>query len=75
MNTENSKKFNGQNLGWFIFEAVMAVLYLFFAVIFLFPSLLHVQFAEQFEGIRTVIGIIMGIYGIFRIFRVIKKIR
>jgi hypothetical protein len=75
MNTENSEKFNGQKLGWFIFESVMAVLYLVFAVIFLFPSLLRVQIAEQFEGIRIAIGIILGIYGIFRIFRVIRKIR
>jgi uncharacterized membrane protein len=74
MNTENSKKFNGQKLGWFIFESVMAVLYLLFAAIFLFPSLFRVQLAEQFEGIRIALGVVLGIYGIFRIFRVIKKI-
>lgn len=52
----------------------MSVLYLVFAVIFLFPSLLHLAFAPQLESIRVVLGIILGLYGIFRVYRVIKKL-
>jgi hypothetical protein len=65
----------GQQLALLIFEAVMAVFYLAFAALFLFPSQFHVQFAPQLESIRVVLGIVLGIYGIFRIYRVIKKLR
>jgi hypothetical protein len=65
----------GQKLALFIFEAAMSVFYLVFAVLFLFPSQFHIQFAPQLESIRVVLGIVLGIYGIFRIYRVIKKLR
>jgi hypothetical protein len=75
MRSENSNKLDGQKLGWFIFESAMAVLYLVFAVIFIFPSLFHIQFAAQFERIMLPLGIVLGIYGIFRVYRAIKKMR
>ena len=68
-------KWSGQQLALLVFEAAMAVMYLLFSVVCLFPSLFHLQFASQFEGIRVVLGIILGIYGIFRIYRVIRKLR
>ncbi|MCL1938854.1 MAG: hypothetical protein FWF52_10720 [Candidatus Azobacteroides sp.] len=74
MRSENPNKFDGQKLGWSIFEGAMAILYLVFAFIFLFPSLLHLRLAVQ-DGLRIMFGIILGVYGIFRIFRVIKKMR
>jgi len=64
----------GQKLALLAFEAIMAVLYLFFAIIFLFPTLFPFQFAQQFEGIRIALGIVLGIYGIFRIYRVVRKL-
>ena len=70
----NSNKFDGQQLGWLIFECVMAVFYLVFAIVFLFPSLLHLSIAIQ-DGLRIALGIILGVYGIFRIYRVINKMR
>ena len=75
MDNEKSDKWSGQQLALFVFEAAMAVLYLVFAVVFLFPSLFHFQFASQFEGIRVALGIVLGVYGIFRVYRVIKKLR
>jgi hypothetical protein len=70
-----SSGFKGQKIALLLFEAAMSVLYLVFAVIFLFPSLLHLQFAPQLESIRVVLGIVLGMYGIFRIYRVLKKLR
>ncbi|MDR0798272.1 MAG: hypothetical protein LBN18_00720 [Dysgonamonadaceae bacterium] len=74
MKTENSDKLNGQKLGWFIFEAAMAALYILFAIIFLFPSWFHLHMAVQ-DGIRIALGAILGVYGVFRIYRVINKLR
>ena len=75
MNSEKSNKREGLQLALFVFEAAMSVFYLLFSVVFLFPSLSPIPFAPQFEGIRIVLGIILGIYGIFRVYRVIKKLR
>jgi hypothetical protein len=66
--------FKGQRLALLIFEVAMSVLYLVFAVLFLFPSLFHIQFAAQLESIRVALGVILGIYGIFRVYRVVKKL-
>jgi ABC-type nickel/cobalt efflux system permease component RcnA len=74
MRSENSNKFEGQKLGLLIFEGIMAVLYLIFAVVFLFPSLFHLRLAVQ-DGLRIALGIILSLYGIFRIYRTIKKMR
>lgn len=62
---------NGQKLGWFIFESVMAALYLIFGAIFLFTPL----FNHVINGTwKLALGILLGLYGIFRIFRVIRKL-
>ncbi|GHT02163.1 hypothetical protein FACS189440_09910 [Bacteroidia bacterium] len=74
MSDKDFHKFDGQKLGWFIFEAAMAVLYLVFAAVFLFPSLFYLHLAIQ-GGLGTALGIILAVYGIFRIYRVIKKLR
>ena len=75
MDNKESNKWSGQQLALFVFEAAMAVLYLILSVVCLFPSLFHLQFASQFEGIRIALGVILGIYGIFRVYRVIRKLR
>jgi hypothetical protein len=75
MNNKKADKRETQKTILLIFEAAMSVLYLVFAVIFLFPSLLHIAFSPQLEGIRVALGIVLGIYGIFRVYRVIRKLR
>ena len=67
----NSNKLEGQKLGLFIFECVMAVLYLAFSFIFLFSSLFNTAFQG---GVRIALGVVLGLYGTFRIYRAIKKI-
>jgi len=70
---DSSEKHKGAALALLIFEACMAVLYIVFAVVFLFPKIFGVAFPNQFNGISTAFGVILLIYGIFRIYRVIKK--
>jgi hypothetical protein len=74
-NRKSNKKWEIPKLALFVFEAAISALYLVFALVFLFPSLLHLQFAPQMESIRIALGIILGLYGIFRVYRVIKKLR
>ncbi|GHU69853.1 hypothetical protein FACS189413_09370 [Bacteroidia bacterium] len=67
-----------QKQGWFQkfaigFEALMAILYLVFASIFLFPSWYHIQLNFN-KGICTGFGIILAVYGVFRVIRAIKKL-
>lgn len=70
-NTRNTPKMEGQHLGLFIFECVMAVLYLVFAAVFLFTPL----FSGAISGwVRITLGVLFGLYGVFRIFRAIRKI-
>jgi hypothetical protein len=70
----NSTKLEGRDLALFIFECAMAVFYLLFACAFLFPSLFHIEFASQLEGIRVALGAVVGLYGIFRVYRATKKL-
>lgn len=71
MRTDNSGKFEGQNLTRYIFECTMSVLYLVFALILLFTNL----FSNVVNGtVRLCLGILLAIYGIFRIGRVLKKL-
>lgn len=70
MNSRNTSNLEGQKLGLFIFECVMAVLYLTFGIVFLFTSL----FGFIQGWIRIALGILLGVYGIFRIFRAVMKI-
>lgn len=67
----NTNKLEGQSLGLFIFECVMALLYLAFGVLFLFTDL----FSTAINGwVRIALGVLIGIYGIFRIFRAMRKV-
>ena len=70
-----SNKQKSIQLGLLIFECGMAILYLFFAVIFIAPSILGFQLHNVQDGLRITIGVIVGIYGIFRIFRCVNRIR
>jgi hypothetical protein len=74
MHTENSNKLGGKESALLIFESAMAVLYLVFALLFLFPSLFHVHLVIQ-NGLGTLLGIILAIYGVFRVYRAINKFR
>lgn len=62
---------SGQNLTLYIFECVMAVLYLAISYAFLFTSLFID--AVSSKDLRLSLGILLGIYGVFRVFRVVRK--
>lgn len=71
MRQTNSSFPDGQKTGWFIFECVMAILYLGFGGIFLFSPI----FGNIITGgVRIGLGIVLALYGIFRVFRAIRKI-
>ncbi|MDR0546340.1 MAG: hypothetical protein LBG77_01925 [Dysgonamonadaceae bacterium] len=72
-NTEEPQKQGGLQKFATGFEAVMAILYLVFASIFLFPSWWHIQLNFN-KGICIGFGIILAVYGVFRIYRAIKKL-
>lgn len=63
---------NGQKLGWFIFECVMAVLYLMFGIIFLCTPFFSNVIEEG--GWRIALGAVVCFYGIVRLIRAIRKI-
>ena len=69
----DNKNESVQNTGLYIFECVMAVLYLAMAFILLFTPL----FEDTISGksIRLALGILLGVYGIYRAYRAIKKFR
>jgi len=71
--TENSKKPDGQKLSLLIFECFMAVLYLAFGVVFLFTPYFDAALRGQI-GLKTALGIVLGLYGIFRIYRAVRKL-
>jgi hypothetical protein len=71
MRTENSNKLEGQKLGLFIFECVMAVLYLAASALLLFTPM----FDSAIEGgMKIALGVLIGIYGFFRVYRAVKKL-
>lgn len=72
MTMNGASKPDGQKLVMLVCEAVMAVFYLVFAALFLFPEWFHLQIVIQ-DGIRLTMGIVLTIYGIFRVYRVIKR--
>lgn len=60
-----------------IYEAAMAILYLTLGVVLLFQPLFNSIFKNNMQindGLRIMLGIILGLYGIYRVSRVIKKI-
>ncbi|MDR1436746.1 MAG: hypothetical protein LBI65_01375 [Candidatus Symbiothrix sp.] len=70
-NLKETGKREGQKLALFIFECVMAVLYLFIGIVFLFTSF----YIYLIDGtVRIALGIVFGLYGIFRIYRALKKL-
>ena len=71
MEHNERKKFDGQKLGLFIFECVMAVVYVFLSIILLFTSFFNRSVPE---GLRIGVGIVIGLYGLFRVYRAYIKI-
>jgi len=66
------QKINGQSLGLFIFECVMAVVYVALSIILLFTSFFNRSVPG---GLRIGVGIVIGLYGLFRVYRAYMKIR
>lgn len=71
MGSRNFSKLEGQNLGLFIFECFMSVLYLAFGYILLFTLFFN---NVVNGGIRIALGVLLGLYGIYRVFRAIRKV-
>ena len=71
MNSENRDRLNGQKLIIFIFESVMAFIYVALSIVLLFTSLLNRNLQE---GIRIGLGVLLGLYGLFRVYRAYKKL-
>ena len=63
----------GQSTAMFIFESVMAVVYLLVAGTLLFTDFFKDSMLSN--GVRTALGIIFALYGVFRVYRAVKKIR
>jgi len=68
---EDNKKESGQNTGLYIFESIMALLYLAISFLLLFTKLF--DDAISIKTIRLLLGILLGFYGIFRVYRAIGK--
>jgi hypothetical protein len=70
MDSRNSNKYSVLRLSLFIFECVMAVLYIAASVTLLFTSF----FSQLTGGLRTFLGVALGLYGLFRVYRAYSKI-
>jgi len=66
-------KNKGQKLGLFIFECVMAIVYVFLSIILLFTPLFNHSSVQP--GLRIGVGIVIGLYGLFRVYRAYLKIK
>ena len=71
INSDKTNKYDGQRLGLFIFECIMAVVYVALSIILLFTSFFNRSVPD---GLRIGIGIIIGLYGLFRVYRAYIKI-
>jgi len=71
MNFEKMRKYSGLKLISFIFETLMAGVYLALSVILLFTSYFH----NFVGGLRISLGIILGLYGLYRVYRAYVKIK
>jgi hypothetical protein len=71
MDSETTNKYDGQKLGMFIFECVMAIVYVALSFILLFTSLLSRNIQKEF---RIGFGVVFGFYGLFRVYRAYRKI-
>lgn len=65
------RRHSGQKLALFVFECVMAVVYVAAGYVLLFTPFFN---RSIHTGIRIGLGIIFGLYGLFRIYRAYKKI-
>jgi hypothetical protein len=76
MTFEKPRKFDGQKMVLIVFESAMAVLYFAIGIILLIAPLFHTVFqrAAINDGLRILLGAILGLYGLFRIYRSIKII-
>jgi len=70
---EKMRRYNGQKLGLFIFESVMAVVYIVLSIILLFTS--YFSNSVITGWLRIFLGIVMGLYGLFRVYRAYVKIK
>ena len=64
-------KYYKQRVALFIFECLMAVVYVFLSVILLFTPFFNRSVPE---GLRIGVGIVIGLYGLFRVYRAYIKI-
>ena len=71
MDSKTTDKYEGQKLGLFIFECLMALVYVAMSIILLFTPLLN-RFIQ--EGFRIGLGVMFGLYGLFRVYRAYGKI-
>ncbi|MCL2651441.1 MAG: hypothetical protein FWD60_10520 [Candidatus Azobacteroides sp.] len=71
MDSKKTEKFDGQKLGLFIFECVMAIVYVALSIVLLFTSFFNRSVPE---GLRIGVGIVIGLYGLFRVYRAYVKI-
>ena len=70
---ENNKNELGQKTGLFIFESVMALLYLVISFMLLFSKLFENAVIDK--NIRLILGILLGFYGIFRVYRAFRTFK
>ncbi|MCL1942838.1 MAG: hypothetical protein FWF54_04735 [Candidatus Azobacteroides sp.] len=72
MRTNNSDlRERGRNISLYIFECVMAVLYIIISYTLLFTGLFKDSMMS--DNVRIGLGIIFGGYGIYRVIRAVKK--
>jgi predicted membrane channel-forming protein YqfA (hemolysin III family) len=77
MNSGKPEKTDIPRLALLIFDSFMAACYCIFGVILLFGSLFKSVFrnASINDGLRIMLGILLGLYGVFRVYKAIQKIK
>jgi len=73
MDSGKMKQYNVQKLGVFIFESVMAIVYIVLSIILLFTSYFHNSVITG--GLRIGLGIVLGLYGLYRVYRAYVKMK
>jgi len=72
MDSEDTDRYKGFKLGLFVFESVMAVVYLAVGVVLL------TNYAKGYfrpDSLRILMGVIFSLYGVFRVYRAYKKVK
>ena len=67
----NNRGESHQNIGMYIFECTMSLMYLAMSFVLLFTKLFEDSISDK--SIRLGLGILLGFYGFFRVYRAIKK--